>query len=169
MHFQLFPGMPESSRLFVFTADSSITEPYSTTLLSNISKFLSSWEAHGSPLAASVTLISNRVLIISVDESSASASGCSIDSLANFIKSEGGSSGVDFFNRNWVLYRNPISDSSNFNDGWKIEALHDFWARRKAGLINDDTQVLNTTISTLEEARSNLVQSFSDSWHASMW
>ena len=169
MHFQLFPSMPESSRLFVFTADSSITEPDSTTLLSNISKFLSSWEAHGSSLAASVTLISNRVLIISVDESSASASGCSIDSLTNFIKSEGCSSGIDFFNRNWVLYRNPLSDSSNFIDGWTTDALHDFWARRKAGLINDDTQVLNTTISTLKEARSNLVQSFSNSWHASMW
>jgi hypothetical protein len=161
--------MHESSRLFVFTTDSSIAESYSTTLLSNINKFLSSWMAHGSSLSASVMLISNRVLIISVDESSASASGCSLDSLNNFIKSEGVSSGIDFFNRNWVLYRDPISDSLNFTDGWTTESLHGFWARRKAGLINDDTQVLNTTISTLKEARSNLVQSFSDSWHASMW
>ena len=169
MPFQLFPSMPESSRLFVFTTDSSIAQSSSKTLLSNINKFLISWMAHGSPLSSSVMLISNRVLIISVDESSASASGCSIDSLTNFIKSEGVNSGIDFFNRNWVLFRDPISDSSNFTDDWTTEALHDFWARRKAGLINDDTQVLNTTISTLKEARLNLVQSFSDSWHASMW
>ena len=169
MPFQLFPNMPESSRLFVFTSDALLSDSYSATLVANINAFLSSWAAHGNPLFANSTLISNRVLVISVDESAASASGCSIDSLTNFIKSEGASSGIDFFNRSWVLYRNPVSDHTNFTDDWTTEPLHAFWARRKAGLINDDTQVLNTTVTTLTDARANLVQAFSDSWHASMW
>ena len=169
MPFQLFPDMPESSRLFVFTSDALLSESYSATLISNINTFLSSWAAHGNPLLANSMLISNRVLIISLDESSASASGCSIDSLTNFIKSEGASSGIDFFNRSWVLYRNPIADHTNFTDDWTTEPLNEFWARRKAGLINDDTQVLNTTVTTLTDARNNFVQTFSDSWHASMW
>ena len=169
MPFQLFPNMPESSRLFVFTSDALLSDSYSATLIANINVFLSSWAAHGNPLFANSTLISNRVLVISVDESAASASGCSIDSLTNFIKAEGASSGIDFFNRSWVLYRIPMEDQTNFTDNWTAELLNSFWARRKAGLINDDTQVLNTTVTTLTEARENLVQAFLDSWHASMW
>ncbi|MDE0918393.1 MAG: hypothetical protein OSA04_08790 [Flavobacteriales bacterium] len=169
MPFQLFPNMPESSRLFVFTTDALLSDAYSATLIANLNAFLSSWAAHGTPLFANASLISNRVLVISLDESAASASGCSIDSLTNFIKSEGVTSGIDFFNRSWVLYRNPIADLTNFTDDWTTEPLNAFWARRKAGLINDDTQVLNTTVTTLIDARTNLVQAFSDSWHASMW
>lgn len=169
MPFHLFPNMPESSRLFVFTSDALLSESYSATLVANVNAFLSAWSAHGTPLCATSMLISNRVLVISLDESAASASGCSIDSLTNFIKSEGASSGIDFFNRSWVLYRDPMKDQTNFTDNWTAELLNEFWARRKAGLINDDTQVLNTTVTTLTDARTNLVQAFSDSWHASMW
>ena len=161
--------MPESSRLFVFTSDAFLSDAYSVTLIVNVNAFLSSWAAHGTPLLADSTLISNRVLVISLDESAASASGCSIDSLTNFIKAEGASSGIDFFNRSWVLYRSPMKDQTNFTDNWTAELLNAFWARRKAGLIHDDTQVLNSTVTTLADARENLVQVFSDSWHASMW
>ena len=161
--------MPESSRLFVFTSDALLSDSYSATLVANVNAFLSAWSAHGTPLCATSMLISNRVLVISVDESASSASGCSIDALTNFIKSEGASSGIDFFNRSWVLYRSPMEDQTNFTDNWTTELLNSFWARRKAGLINDDTQVLNTTVITLADARENLVQTFLDSWHASMW
>jgi hypothetical protein len=169
MSFKLFPDMPGSARVFFFTADSSLTDSTATQLLSNVLSFLKSWTAHGSTLTADAIIISNRVLIISVDESAASASGCSLDSLNKFIKQEATSMGVDLFNRSWVLYRAPMLDKSNFVDQWTTEKLHDFWARRKAKLINDDTQVLDTTLITLKDARTQLVSSFSDSWHASMW
>jgi len=169
MSFLLFPNMSESSRVFFFTADSSLSDTSSTQLLSRITTFLDDWSAHGSALTADALLISNRVLLISVDESSASASGCSLDSLNNFIKKDGESTGVDWFNRSRVLHRPPNSDLSNFDDSWITEKLHDFWAKRKAGLISNDTQVLDTTVPTLRDARARLVTIFSESWHTSMW
>ncbi|PCJ82667.1 MAG: hypothetical protein COA49_00990 [Bacteroidetes bacterium] len=161
--------MSESSRVFFFTADSSLSDSSSTQLLSRLTTFLDSWSAHGSALTADALLISNRVLLISVDESSSSASGCSLDSLNNFIKKDGESIGVDWFNRSWVLHRPSNSDLSNFDGEWVTEKLHDFWAKRKANLITNDTQVLDTTVSTLQDARTRLVTPFSESWHVSMW
>ena len=44
-------------------------------------------------------LYKNRFLILAVDESQASASGCSIDSSVKFVKAMESELGTDFFNR----------------------------------------------------------------------
>jgi hypothetical protein len=47
--------------------------------------------------------------------------------------------------------------------------LHAFWALRKALVINDESLVVDTTVSTVEQLRVSLVRPFNKSWHAEMW
>jgi hypothetical protein len=68
----------------------------------------------------------NQLIVLSVDDSSLGASGCSIDSSVKFIKELGTELKVDFFNRMYVLISNGeetqrvhISDLSNYKN-WNL-------------------------------------------------
>jgi len=164
MNFPVFPNMPESSKLLVFTSDVTLDEMSSQSFLSRLEKFLSTWSSHGSQLNADTVLIAHRVLFIAVDESLSSASGCSVDSLTNFIKSEGIASGVDWFNRHHVLYR--CINQNDFTSDWLVHKLEDFISLIKNGSLAESVQTLNTTVSVVKEARESIIQPFSHSWYS---
>ena len=164
MNFPVFPNMSESSKLLVFTSDVTLDEMSSQSLMSRLETFLSTWSSHGSQLNADSVLIANRVLFIAVDESSTIASGCSVDSLTNFIKSEGIASGVDWFNRHQVLFRSTTN--SDFTSDWLVHKLEDFISLIKNGSLAESVQTLNTTVSVVKEARESIIQPFSHSWYS---
>jgi hypothetical protein len=103
----------------------------------------------------------DRLVVLAVDEQSASPSGCGIDKSVHKMKQLSDAMGVDFFQRTTVLFQH--------NDQWQEARLHEFWARRKAGILDENTPVLDTTIKTMEHLRSALVVPFGRSWHAEMW
>ena len=156
--------MPESSKLLVFTSDVTLDAVSSNSFMSRLEKFLSTWSSHGSQLNADYVLIANRVLFIAVDESRSIASGCSVDSLTNFIKSEGVASGVDWFNRHQVLYRSI--NQNDFTSDWLVHKLEDFISLIKNGSLSESVQTLNTTVSVVKEARESMIQPFSHSWYS---
>ncbi len=163
MSFPIFPTMPESSKLLVFTADNALDAIASSSFLIRLNTFLSTWSSHGSQLEANSLLISNRVLFIAVDETQSMASGCSVDAFTNFMKSECASTGVDWFNRHQVLHRSP-SDNDVFSD-WMVNTLDDFIKLVKSGSLAENTQTLNTSLTTLKEGRASLIQTFQESWY----
>ncbi|MBT6174465.1 MAG: hypothetical protein HOH96_02810 [Flavobacteriales bacterium] len=164
MNFSVFPNMPESSKLLVFTSDITLDKISSKRFMSRLDKFLSTWSSHGSQLDTDSLLIANRVVFIAVDESRSSASGCSVDSLTNFIKSEGVASGVDWFNRHQVLYRSTIN--SDFTSDWLVNTLDNFISLINDGSLTESVQTLNTTVSVVREARKSIIQPFSHSWYS---
>ena len=164
MNFPVFPNMPESSKLLVFTSDITLDERSSKRFMSRLDKFLSTWSSHGSQLDTDSVLIANRVVFIAVDESSSSASGCSVDSLTNFIKSEGVASGVDWFNRHQILYRS--TKNSDLTSDWIVNTLDNFISLINDGSVTKSVQTLNTTVSVVREARESIIQPFSHSWYS---
>lgn len=164
MNFSVFPNMPESSKLLVFTSDITLDETSSKSFMSRLEKFLSTWSSHGSQLDTDFILIANRVLFIAVDERSSSASGCSVDSLTNFIKSEGVESGIDWFNRHQVLYRS--TENNDFTSDWLVNTLDHFISLIHDGSLTESVQTLNTTVSVVGEARESIIQPFSHSWYS---
>ncbi len=123
--------------------------------------FIAQWAAHGKKLAAGFEVRANRWLIVGVDEASENASGCSIDASVHRVKALGEELGVDFFNRTLVVWDD--------HGALKVDPMHDFWARRKAGIVTDDTPVFNNLAANLGELRKAEMIRFSDSWHAEMW
>jgi hypothetical protein len=110
---------------------------------------------------ADFDVIANRIYVIAVDETKAAASGCSIDKLVHLFKDIQSEFQIDFFDRMQVAY---------FDNGEvKFSKLNNFWAMRKAGLINDETLVYDTTIQSLGEWRESQIKPFSKSWHAEAW
>jgi len=156
-------SLPGTSRAWLYMADRVLTAEEQGALRADIDSFLLEWVAHGQSLQASWRLEGGRCLIIALDENSPSATGCSIDAKVHWLQRFGQQWGLDWMNRNTVTY---ISGDTST---WCDAPLASFWAARKAGVIDDETLVVNAVISNKLESEPTLVVAFKASWHETMW
>ena len=94
-----FTDFPDSSRVWVYTPSRVLNDEEKLEALKVLKEFVNSWKAHGSELRADVGVFGPGVVVIILDETSAGATGCSIDSLTHVVKAFGQQWSVDFFDR----------------------------------------------------------------------
>ena len=152
------------ARLWFHTADRPLTADEQSQMLGDFEPFLSTWAAHGEALKAEAVILLDRILVVALDLDQVSATGCSIDSMLNFVRDHGGRSGIDWFDRHQVVYW----DSGEVQAECIQLRTPEFWALRKAGRIQDDALVCDTLIPSASEWPT-FVKPFSESWHAQMW
>ena len=121
-----FPQLASDSRVWVYQSNRPFSENEKVQLTEAFKVFVDSWAAHGSKLVADATIIGDYFVVLAVDEKTAMASGCSIDSSVKFIKSVGQQLNIDFFNRLKLVVKKDseikmisFSDLDQFKD-WKI-------------------------------------------------
>lgn len=154
-------NLPDSSRIWIYQSHRELTPNEVSQIEALLNGFTSSWKAHGQPLQASGAILYNRFLILSVNEQHAEASGCSIDDSVRVLKEIGEKFGLDLFNRMLVCYMN--------GQNVVCDPIHDFWAKRKGGVVSDETLVFDTTVQSLGALKQNFLVTFKKSWHAEMW
>lgn len=153
--------LPNHARVWVYQANKSLSPSEVEFISTQMKQFVSQWQAHGKELSAAFEVRDGRWLILGVDEQTQSATGCSIDSSVHLIQRIGQELNVDFFNRTLVLWD---------NNGELVEdQMHDFWAKRKAKVVTDETFVFNTLAASVAELNQKWKVRFSESWHAEMW
>lgn len=153
--------LPEHAKVWIYQSNRVLTPEEVQSCEIELFQFVQGWQAHGADLVAGFEVRDSRWLILAVDESGQNATGCSIDSSVAVIKRLESKLGVDFFDRQLIVWENE--------EGRNEDRMHDFWAKRKAGVVNDDTFVFNTLAKTLGELRQSWKSRFSESWHAEMW
>jgi len=153
--------MPEQARVWIYQADSFLSETLEHDVLERLQTFIAQWTSHGASMDASAAIFHHRLIVIAADEQQAAASGCGIDKSVHFMQALGQELGMDFFQRTTVIF--------GHDQDWREAPIHQFWAMRKAGQVNDQTLILDTTVRTLGELRSALVKPFAESWHKDMW
>jgi hypothetical protein len=124
---QLVENFSPTSRVWYYLSDRPFDSTESDYIQTKIDEFVTvNWKSHGAKLNATGILLHNQLIVLSVDDSSLGASGCSIDSSVKFIKELGTELKVDFFNRMYVLISNGeetqrvhISDLSNYKN-WNL-------------------------------------------------
>ena len=121
-----FPQLASDSRVWVYQSNRAFSENEKVQLTEAFKVFVDSWAAHGSKLVADATIIGDYFVVLAVDEKTAMASGCSIDSSVKFIKTIGQQFNIDFFNRLKLVVQNneetkmiSFSDLGQYED-WKI-------------------------------------------------
>lgn len=132
-----------AEKVWIYVLSKDLSEEQRKQLLQNCSSFTGSWTAHDQPLSASYELFKNRVLIIRVDETAYNASGCSIDKLQRFIKQQESELGIELLNR--LLVALEVNDELMIVHSSKIKEL------LIAGIINESTMVLDTSVSTSQD------------------
>jgi hypothetical protein len=153
--------LPNSSRTWVFGADRDLDEGATDLLMREVDRFLSQWHAHGSLLTAARDWRDKRFLTIAVDQSTAGASGCSIDGLYRSLKALEPRLGASLVTSGLVFYRNQKDRVESVDR----EHFSDLGAR---GKITPNTRVFDPTVTSLGEWRARFELNAQDSWHAKL-
>ncbi len=153
--------LPDDARAWVFGADKTIKAPASDTLLREVEGFLSQWNAHGSPLTVGRDWKYGRFLTVAVDQSTAGASGCSIDGLFRTLKGLEPKLGASLVTSGLIFFRdeNGVIQSVDRDQ---------FTALGAEGKIARGTRVFDLTVTTLGEWRARFELNAEDSWHAKL-
>tara|TARA_A100001011_G_C14310567_1_gene845355 strand:- start:2989 stop:3471 length:483 start_codon:yes stop_codon:yes gene_type:complete len=82
-----FNQLPDHARVWIYPADRELTKAEISKTEKMAEDFINQWTAHGADLQAGVHLPYDRFIVLGLNESIQSASGCSIDTSVRFIQS----------------------------------------------------------------------------------
>lgn len=153
--------LPDSSRAWVFGSDRALDPSAEEFLLHEVDRFLSQWHAHGAPLTVGRDWKYGRFLTVAVDQSTAGASGCSIDGLFRALKSLEPRLGASLVTSGLVFFRDAKGEI-------KAVDREGFAALGAEGKIKPDTRVFDPTVTTLGEWRARFELPAEKSWHAGL-
>ena len=156
-----FDSLPDDARVWVFGAANEIAAPRAEQLLAAVDDFLGQWNAHGAPLTCGRDWRDDRFLAVGVDQSSAGASGCSIDGLFRTLARLEPVLGTTMLGGGRVYYRDGdgrvnVTTRAAFN-----HLVLD-------GRVGTDTPVFDTSVMTASAWRQEFERPMRDSWHAQL-
>ena len=156
-----FDSLPSDARVWVFGAANELTPPASERLLDAVDAFLGQWNAHGSPLTCGREWRDGRFLAIGVDQSSAGASGCSIDGLFRTLARLEPELGTSLLGGGRVYYR----DLEGRVNAATRTTFSEF---AREGRIGPDTPTFDTSVTTAAGWREQFERPARESWHAQL-
>jgi len=173
MNFKLFKNLPPESKLWVFAADQSFSREQNETIYKNLTGFVNEWSTHGVKNDTEFYILYNRIVLIAASNADCGgASGCSIDSLNNFMKKLGNDLNLNFFNRMQILYLDTEKHTGLetlsehvYSDiiSTDLQALTEKFANKE---IDENTKVINLAVSTVSGFYNDFVQPVKKTWIA---
>lgn len=151
-----FEKLPPYSRIWIYQSDRPSSVDEEKIISDSLMNFCSRWEAHGNPLQTSFKIEYHQFVVLAVDESSAGASGCSIDGSVRVLKELGRQLGIDFFDRTKVA----------FLEGDKIQSysLSQLKSLFESGGLTSNSQTFNNLVASKAELETDWKISVQKSW-----
>ncbi len=152
-----FKTLPETSRIWIYQADRSFTSEELEAIRSEMDAFLKDWTAHGSNLKAGYEIRYKRFIVIALDQSQTSASGCSIDASVHFIQLLEKKYDVQLLDKMNVSYKQ--------GEYIAYKPLNDFKKMAKQKAVSKNTIVFNNLVNNKQEYEEHWEVPASESWH----
>lgn len=152
-----FETLPDAAKVWVFGSDTPLTDEGTNVLLKGVDEHLENWKAHGAPLTVGREWRDGRFLIVAVDQSTAGASGCSIDGLFRVLQQLERSVGSGLVGGGRVFYRDSHGSVQCVARG-EVATL------ARSGAITEDTVVFDTSLTDLGTWRSCFERPAKDCW-----
>ncbi|MGB2087737.1 hypothetical protein SAMN05444278_101396 [Psychroflexus salarius] len=153
-----FNSLPDDARIWIYQSNRGFSEEELTTLKPKIEAFLKDWTAHGKDLNAGYKIPYNRFIVIGLDQTTSSASGCSIDASVRFIQFLEEDYKVDLLDKMNVSYKQ--------GDFVAHKNLKDFKKMVKQKAVSRQTIVFNNLVNTKAEFDDFWEIPLEESWHA---
>ena len=153
-----FSELPFHARVWIYQSDRVFTQEELTKIEAASQGFLTQWTAHGSELKAGVDFRYDRFIILGLNESIQSASGCSIDASVRFIQSIEEEFSVILMDKMNVTYRNK--------EHIQYIPLKDFRKMAKKKQIPSSAIVFNNLVLDKGEYETQWEVPASSSWHS---
>lgn len=151
-----FKYLSPDSKVWIYQASRPFTAEEHTLLKEELIGFCKEWTAHNKQLTADFDIVYDRFVVLVVDETGHSASGCSIDKSVHFLKDMGERFGIDFFDKLQIPYLHFGQVQTLPYAGLK----HVF----KAGEIDEDTRFFDTSIVRLEDYNKGFLKPLKEHW-----
>src|SRR5690242_2571513 len=126
-------------KVWIYQSNRNLTETEVENIKQEGEEFVEKWAAHKKALTATFDVLYNRFLVIKVDESLVSASGCSIDESVRFVKALESKFKLSLFDRMQMAY---LADGENIESA----TLQEISNLYKSGKLKDDTLVFNNLV-----------------------
>lgn len=153
-------ALSENSRIWIYQSDRELTTNEQAILQAELEKFVSEWTAHNLALSGSFEILHGRFIVIMIDESKTSASGCSIDKCFNFLKKMESLLNVNFMNRLLLAYK----DQNEI----RLLPKNKFEELLKSGQLTEETIVFNNLIEKKSDLKTKWQVPVKESWHKIM-
>ena len=153
-----FKTLPDNSRIWIYQCNRTFSEAEIAEIQSRLKTFLTQWTAHGQDLKAGFEMPYNRFIVIALDQSQASASGCSIDASVRFIQDLEQEFKVDLLDKMNVSYKQGAFVA--------YKSLVDFKTMAKQRAVSKKTVVFNNLVATKGEYLEHWEVPAEESWHA---
>lgn len=153
-----FNELADPSRVWIFQANRGFSENELEEIKPKIESFLENWTVHGQSLKAGFEIRYNRFIVLGLDESQASASGCSIDASVHFIQSLEKEYNVDLLDKMNVSFKN--------GEYVAYKPLLDFKKMVKQKAVSPQTIVFNNLVNTKSEYKEFWEVPMTESWHS---
>jgi hypothetical protein len=150
--------LPANSRVWIYTADRTLTESEVSEIQMKLDAFTQSWTAHDVQLQAGTSILWNQVVLIAVNEAFHGISGCGIDKSVKVMKDLGEAYQINFFNRFLALVKSGES-LLTFNKNDLQQAID-------KGEVDEDSLVLNSLVQTFGQFAENNFISIHSFWMA---
>ncbi|EAR01078.1 hypothetical protein [Maribacter sp. HTCC2170] len=153
-----FNTLPESSRVWIYQANRSFSTEELQELGQELGSFIQEWTTHGSDLKAGYEIRYNRFIILALDQSETSASGCSIDASVHFIQQLEKKYDVKLLDKMNVSYKQ--------GEYIAYKPLVDFKKMAKQKAVSPKTIVFNNLVTNKGEYMEHWEVPASESWHS---
>jgi hypothetical protein len=157
MDMDFLKDFSDNTRVWIYQSPREFSPSEQEWLMREANAFTGTWNAHGSPVKATVGLLHNRFIIVAADQEFTPNSGCSIDASVNFIRKAEQYLNVDLMDRRLVTY---VSDGT-----LHTARLDDLPGLYKKGIIRDDSVVFNTLADSKLALEQEWEKNLAASWH----
>ena len=151
-----FKSLSNDSRVWIFQSIQMIDNTTIEKIKSKFKLFLDNWKSHQMNFKSSFEIRNNTFIIVAADESNL-VSGCSIDSLINFIKDLESLFDLQLMDKLHVKYI--------FNNEIQTKHLNDFKILCHSIDKNQELMVFNNLVKNIYELNHNWNVDVRESWH----
>lgn len=155
--FTAYKNLPSNSRLWIYQSDRKFTEKEVAHISIKSEEFINQWTRHGDDLKGSFTIKYNHFLVLAVDETFNTVSGCSIDSSVRFIKELERELSLDLMDKMNVAFRD--------NDRINSVKLFNFQQLVKDHKVTPETIVFDNMVNTKAAFEHHWEIPAKESWH----
>jgi hypothetical protein len=153
-----FENLPETSKIWIYPSNRKFSEQEIEEITPALVNFVSSWEAHNTPLEASFQIKYNRFIIIAVNQEVQTATGCSIDKSVQFIQ--------ELENKYDIQLLDKMNVTFKLGEHLAHKTLIDFKKMVKDKAVTQKTIVFNNLVTNLAEYNESWEVPASESWHS---
>lgn len=91
--------LADNARVWLYAANRPLTDAEVSSVNTILDRFCDEWAAHGAKLDCGFQVLYHQIIVLAVDEASAAASGCSIDTSVQVFREIDAQLDIDLFNR----------------------------------------------------------------------